>query len=145
MPPRSEKFRLIWPMPGRSRGPSPPLIFSRMRLSISITSSITKRSSTRRKTGNDVTPAANPASASEGITFLEVARRFETREGRELTALEGVSLDIKPGEFVSLLGPSGCGKTTLLRMVAGLLTPSSGKVLLGGEEIRDPRPDVGLV
>jgi NitT/TauT family transport system ATP-binding protein len=86
-----------------------------------------------------------PASAPEGITFLDVGHRFETREGQELTALEGVSLDIKPGEFVSIVGPSGCGKTTLLRMVAGLLTPNSGKVLVGGMEVREPRPDVGLV
>ena len=50
-----------------------------------------------------------------------------------------------PGEFVSLVGPSGCGKTTLLRMVAGLLAPNSGKVLVGGVEVREPRPDVGLV
>lgn len=89
------------------------------------------------------TPA--PASASEGITFLDVARRFETREGQALNALVGVSLDIKPGEFVSLVGPSGCGKTTLLRMVAGFLPPTSGKVLVGGIEVGQPRPDVGLV
>jgi NitT/TauT family transport system ATP-binding protein len=88
---------------------------------------------------------ATPPAASEGITFLEVGRRFNTREGRELSALEGVSLDIKPGEFVSIVGPSGCGKTTLLRMVAGLLPPNSGKVLVGGVEVREPRPDVGLV
>jgi NitT/TauT family transport system ATP-binding protein len=88
---------------------------------------------------------ATPPAASEGITFLDVGRRFETREGQELNALEGVSLDIKPGEFVSIVGPSGCGKTTLLRMVAGLLPPNSGKVLVGGAEVREPRPDVGLV
>ena len=88
---------------------------------------------------------APPPQSSEGITFAEVGRRFETREGKELTALEGVSLDIRAGEFVSLLGPSGCGKTTLLRMVAGLLSPSFGKVLVGGVEVREPRPDVGLV
>ena len=51
----------------------------------------------------NTTPA--PASASEGITFLDVGRRFETREGLELNALEGVSLDIKPGEFVFDRGP----------------------------------------
>ena len=84
-------------------------------------------------------------SSSEGITFVDVGRQFETREGQQLNALEGVQLDIMPGEFVSLVGPSGCGKTTLLRMVAGLLAPNSGKVLVGGVEVREPRPDVGLV
>jgi len=102
-------------------------------------------SSTRRKTGNDVTGTSSPSAASEGITFLDVGCRFETREGQELTALKGVRLEINPGEFVSLVGPSGCGKTTLLRMVAGLLAPTSGKVLVGGVEVREPRPDVGLV
>ena len=92
-----------------------------------------------------MTTTAIPPSASEGITFLDVGHRFETREGRDLNALEGVCLDIKPGEFVSIVGPSGCGKTTLLRMVAGLLCPNSGKVLVGGVEVREPRPDVGLV
>jgi len=104
-----------------------------------------KPSSTKRKTGNDVNASPVPASASEGITFLNVGRRFETREGLELNALEDVCLEIKPGEFVSIVGPSGCGKTTLLRMVAGLLLPTSGKVLVGGAEVREPRPDVGLV
>ena len=84
-------------------------------------------------------------SSSEGITFLDVGRRFETREGQQLNALEGVQPRHNAGEFVSLVGPSGCGKTTLLRMVAGLLAPSSGKVLVGGVEVREPRPDVGLV
>ena len=86
-----------------------------------------------------------PRSASESISFLDVGHRFETREGQELNALEGVRLDIRPGEFVSMVGPSGCGKTTLLRMVAGLLAPNSGKVLVGGVEVREPRQNVGLV
>jgi NitT/TauT family transport system ATP-binding protein len=86
-----------------------------------------------------------PLPDAEGITFLGVGHQFETREGQELNALEGVGLDIKPGEFVSIVGPSGCGKTTLLRLVAGLLAPNSGKVLVGGVEVREPRPDVGLV
>ena len=85
------------------------------------------------------------SSSSEGITFVDVGHQFETRDGQQLNALAGVHLDIMPGEFVSLVGPSGCGKTTLLRMVAGLLAPNSGKVLVGGVEVRAPRPDVGLV
>lgn len=86
-----------------------------------------------------------PISAAEGIAFVDVRHRFETREGQQLTALENVQLDIRRGEFVSIVGPSGCGKTTLLRMVAGLLAPTEGKVLVGGVEIREPRPDVGVV
>lgn len=50
-----------------------------------------------------------------------------------VTALTDVSIDIKKGEFISLLGPSGCGKTTLLRIIADLLNPTSGKVTVGGE------------
>jgi NitT/TauT family transport system ATP-binding protein len=92
-----------------------------------------------------VTAGEIPSSAAEGIAFVDVWHRFETREGQQLTALENVRLDIGRGEFVSLVGPSGCGKTTLLRMVAGLLAPTEGKVLVGGVEIREPRPDVGVV
>jgi NitT/TauT family transport system ATP-binding protein len=86
-----------------------------------------------------------PSSPAEGIAFVDVRHRFETREGQQLTALENVRLDIQRAEFVSIVGPSGCGKTTLLRMVAGLLAPTEGKVLVGGVEIREPRPDVGVV
>ncbi|NEE17108.1 ATP-binding cassette domain-containing protein, partial [Streptomyces sp. SID7499] len=54
-------------------------------------------------------------------------------------------LDVAPGEFVAIVGPSGCGKSTLLKLVAGLLTASSGKVLLGGEPVTGPRHDIGYV
>jgi spermidine/putrescine ABC transporter ATP-binding subunit len=65
-----------------------------------------------------------------------------------VTAVDEVSLDVAPGEFVSLLGPSGCGKSTILRIVAGLVEPDGGQVLLGGEDVtRVPvhRRNVGLV
>src|SRR5688572_8773767 len=82
---------------------------------------------------------------SHGISFQDVGRTFMTREGKTLTALQTVRFEIEPGEFVSLLGPSGCGKTTLLRMVAGLLSPSWGKVMVGGSEVTRPRPDFGVI
>jgi NitT/TauT family transport system ATP-binding protein len=86
-----------------------------------------------------------PFSTAEGISFRDVGHQFLTREGQRLAALEGVCLDIQPGEFVSIVGPSGCGKTTLLRLLAGLLAPNSGEILLGGVVVRGPRADVGLV
>ena len=63
-------------------------------------------------------------------------------------AVKGVSLEISAGEFIVLLGPSGCGKTTTLRMLAGLESPTGGRVLLDGQDITQLRPsqrDVGLV
>ena len=51
-----------------------------------------------------------------------------------MTALEGVDIDIRAGEFVSIIGPSGCGKSTLFNMLAGLIKPSAGKIYLDGGE-----------
>ena len=55
--------------------------------------------------------------------------------------LKGVNIEIKKGEFFSLLGPSGCGKTTLLRMIAGFITPDSGSISINGEIIDKLKPN----
>lgn len=61
------------------------------------------------------------------------------------TILEDLSLDLQQGEIVCIVGPSGSGKTTLLRLIAGLLKPTSGKVLFDGAELRKPRRDIAVV
>jgi NitT/TauT family transport system ATP-binding protein len=58
-----------------------------------------------------------------------------------VTALEGIDLDVQPGEFVSLIGPSGCGKSTLLRIVGDLVAPTSGEVVVNGKSARQARLD----
>lgn len=59
----------------------------------------------------------------------------------KVRAVEGVSLEIEPGERFFLLGPSGCGKSTLLRAVAGFVAPSSGRVLIGGQDVSGVAPE----
>jgi NitT/TauT family transport system ATP-binding protein len=73
-----------------------------------------------------------------------VAKRYHGN-GAEVRALDPLDLDVEEGEFVCLLGPSGCGKSTLLRMVAGLVTPTSGALFIDGKPISGPSPARGLV
>ncbi|MDY3929010.1 MAG: ABC transporter ATP-binding protein [Clostridia bacterium] len=73
------------------------------------------------------------------IMLKNIGMVYQTNDGRDVTALTGVSLDIEKGEFVSLVGPSGCGKTTLLRIIADLLTPTSGDIKIACETPREAR------
>ncbi len=80
------------------------------------------------------------------MSFLRidaVSKTFGTN-----TVVKDFSMGIEKGEFVSFLGPSGCGKTTVLRMIAGFETPSSGSIMIGGKEQRDLKPNkrnIGMV
>jgi NitT/TauT family transport system ATP-binding protein len=70
---------------------------------------------------------------------------FDPYAGAHVTAVNGVSLEVRPGEFVSIVGPSGCGKTTLLNMIAGFIAPSDGRIVLNGRVVSGPGPDRGVV
>jgi spermidine/putrescine transport system ATP-binding protein len=69
------------------------------------------------------------------VEFNDIMKVFPTPEGGQVKAVDHVSLQIKHGEFFSLLGPSGCGKTTSLRLMAGFEWPTSGEVIINGEKM----------
>jgi NitT/TauT family transport system ATP-binding protein len=78
------------------------------------------------------------------LTVDDIVVRFETAEG-PITAVENVSFDVKPGEFLSVIGPSGCGKSTLFNVIGGLLTHHEGVVSVAGETIDGPHKSIGMV
>ncbi|MDR0838990.1 MAG: ABC transporter ATP-binding protein [Oscillospiraceae bacterium] len=79
-----------------------------------------------------------------GVTLRGISKVFKRESSELVHALEGIDLDIAPGEFVTLIGASGCGKSTLLRIVAGLTQPDSGEVCTDGEPVNGPSPDRGF-
>jgi NitT/TauT family transport system ATP-binding protein len=85
-------------------------------------------------------PAKGVLTIADAIAFRNVGL---TLGGNRV--LEGIDFTVKPGEFVCVIGPSGCGKTTLLRLVAGLLQPTSGGVLSHGEPVTRPPEEVAVV
>jgi len=79
---------------------------------------------------------------SSSLKLIKLTKKFPSLDGSgEVTAVDGIDLDIKSGELTTLLGPSGCGKTTTLRMVAGFESITSGQLLLGGESIESVPPN----
>mgnify|MGYP005761545155 CR=1 FL=1 len=75
-----------------------------------------------------------------------VSKSFAKVEKDEIThALSSISLEMKSGEFISLVGTSGCGKSTILRLIAGLITPTVGTLSVNDKEITGPAPDRGMV
>jgi len=78
------------------------------------------------------------------LVIKNLSKKFSNRNS-EFKALENINLTVKDGEFVTILGPSGCGKTTLLRIIAGLETYTSGTATLNGEMISGPGPKRGMV
>jgi NitT/TauT family transport system ATP-binding protein len=81
----------------------------------------------------------------EPAVRIEGLRKAFRNDGREVVALDGIDLDIAPGELVCLLGPSGCGKSTLLNAIAGFAPPTAGTLTANGRAVTGPGPDRGMV
>ena len=79
------------------------------------------------------------------LEVREVEKRFAVKAGQDIVAITDVGFDVRANEFCILLGPSGCGKSTILRLIAGLETPSGGRLTLDGREITGPDRDRGMV
>ncbi|MFT4618831.1 MAG: ABC-type Fe3+/spermidine/putrescine transport system ATPase subunit [Sulfitobacter sp.] len=75
------------------------------------------------------------------MTHLSIRGLTKRYAGQESAAIDGLSLEIESGSLVALLGPSGCGKTTTMKMIAGLLEPTSGDILFGNKSILDIAPE----
>jgi ABC-type nitrate/sulfonate/bicarbonate transport system ATPase subunit len=87
--------------------------------------------------------AAVPARAGT-LSIRQVRKQYEVK-GQSLHVLDGINLDIRPGEFISIVGSSGCGKSTLLRLIIGLEDDYDGEILLDGERIRGTSLKRGIV
>ncbi|MER5908913.1 ABC transporter ATP-binding protein [Streptomyces sp. NPDC001982] len=98
-----------------------------------------------RRTTSTVGTAADTASHPNEMKLCDLTHRFRTPEGKVMTAVEDISLTVSPNEFVAIVGPSGCGKSTLLNIISGLLRPTQGQVLLGGQATNGVSRDVGYM
>jgi NitT/TauT family transport system ATP-binding protein len=79
------------------------------------------------------------------LTITDLSKVFVTEKGEQVPALDGISLTVENGEFICILGPSGCGKTTLLRIIAGLDTPTSGSIRLDDHTLAGPSPRMAMI
>ena len=78
------------------------------------------------------------------VSIQGIEKKYNTRKG-EVVALNGVNFDIKENEFICVIGPSGCGKSTLLNIIAGLLEPTAGQILVDGKPIQGTVTDRRVV
>jgi NitT/TauT family transport system ATP-binding protein len=91
-----------------------------------------------------VQPGAAPSKAT-AIDLKGVGKTFRSRDGRTVQALSPLDLEVREGEFVAIVGTSGCGKSTLMRIIAGLMEPSLGTVIVDGEKVSGPHSSVGII
>jgi NitT/TauT family transport system ATP-binding protein len=87
---------------------------------------------------------AEPRASDAILVVRNIVKRFETPDG-VLTAVDDVSLDVRPGEFLGVIGPSGCGKSTLFNIIGGLTDGYDGHVMVAGETVSGPHHAIGMV
>ena len=89
----------------------------------------------------------NSENFEEAVSIRAADKVFNPDSDNEVQALLGIDLDVKEGDFISLIGPSGCGKSTLLRLIADLLAPTAGQVKVFGKTANQARldQDYGMV
>src|SRR5262245_59396450 len=97
---------------------------------------------TQLKRGNAGSAGVDPADAI--LVVDNITKRFETPDG-VLTAVDRVSLEVMPGEFLGVIGPSGCGKSTLFNVIGGLLDGYEGTVKVAGEQVHGPHASIGMI
>ena len=73
------------------------------------------------------------------VSLRNVSKKYHSLEG-ETEAVKDLTLEVRRGEFITIVGPSGCGKTTLLSLISGLFMPSAGEILLNGEPVSSTTP-----
>jgi NitT/TauT family transport system ATP-binding protein len=86
-----------------------------------------------------------PAPAAPQLRIRDVRLEYEMRGGKSVLAIDNISIDVPKNEFAVIVGPSGCGKSSLLYLIAGLVQPSGGEILLDDREIVRPGQDRGMV
>ncbi|SMC25165.1 NitT/TauT family transport system ATP-binding protein [Clostridium acidisoli DSM 12555] len=82
---------------------------------------------------------------AENVSLIYKIKNEESKKRNDLIVLKDLNLNVKNGEFISIVGPSGCGKSTFLDVIAGLINKSSGKVIIDNKEINGPALDRGIV
>jgi len=101
-------------------------------------------------TGRSSSPGASATGAPGGaaadwMVVENLSKTYVPLRSQPVTALEDITFAVRQGEFVAIVGPSGCGKTTLLKILAGLVRPTSGRVRLAGSDVVGPRRNIGMV